>query len=96
MSELSIKINIANRVYPLTIKTEEEEGIRKSARMINERIRQYEQDYAVKDKQDLLAMCALEYGTSNDMALKQYGEADNLLSEVKMLNEQIKEVLSSQ
>lgn len=96
MSELSIKINIANRVYPLTVKTEEEEGIRKTAKMINDRIRQYEQDYAVKDKQDLLAMCALEYGTSNDMALKQFTDADDLLSEIRTLNEEIKDVLSSQ
>ena len=96
MSELSIKINIANRVYPLTVKMEEEEGIRKTARMINDRIREYEQDYAVKDKQDLLAMCALEYGTSNDNALKQFTEMDDLLTEVKSLNELAKEVLSSQ
>jgi len=96
MSDLSIKINIANRVYPLTVKTEEEEGIRKTAKMINERIKEYENDYAVKDKQDLLAMCALEYGTSNDMAVKQFTDADGLLSEVKSLNEKIKEVLSMQ
>lgn len=95
MSELSIKINIANRVYPLTVKTEEEEAIRKTAKMINERIREYEQDYAVKDKQDLLAMCALEYGTSGETALKQFTESEELLSEVKSLNSLIKEVLSA-
>ena len=92
---MSIKINIASRVYPLTIKSEEEEGIRKTAKMINERIKEYENDYAVKDKQDLLAMCALEYGTSNDMAVKQFTETDGLLSEVKTLNEQIQQVLSA-
>lgn len=31
MGELSIKIKIANRVYPLTVNAEEEEGIRKAA-----------------------------------------------------------------
>ena len=96
MSELSIKINIASRVYPLSVKTEEEEGIRKTARMINDRIKQYEQDYAVKDKQDLLAMCALEFGTSNNMALDQYTEQEELLAEVKSLNEQVSAVLSMQ
>lgn len=91
---MSIKINIANRVYPLTVKTEEEEAIRKTAKMINERIREYEQDYAVKDKQDLLAMCALEYGTSSETAHKQFTASEDLLSEVKSLNILIKEVLS--
>ena len=96
MGELSIKINIAGRVYPLSVRMEEEEGIRKTARMINERIKQYEQDYAVKDKQDLLAMCALEFGTSNNMALSQFGDEESMLAEVTSLNEEIEKVLSSQ
>ena len=93
MSELSIKLSIANRVYPLTIKRSEEEGIRKTAKMINEKIKEYESDYAVKDKQDLLAMCALEYGTKNDNALDNWSEAEVLLGKVKDLNNLIKEAL---
>lgn len=96
MSELSIKINIANRVYPLTVKSQEEEGIRKTAKMINDKIKLYEQDYAVKDKQDLLAMCALELGASDSLAKKQFSEAELLLSEVRSLNELVKEVLKKQ
>ena len=34
MANLSIKVSIANRVYPLTVKPEEEEGVRKAARLI--------------------------------------------------------------
>lgn len=47
----------------MRVKLEEEEGIRKAVNEINERIKQYEQNYAVKDKQDLLAMCALQFAT---------------------------------
>jgi len=61
--ELSIKVNIANRIYPMRVKLQEEEGIRKAVNEINERVKQYEQSYAVKDKQDLLAMCALQFAT---------------------------------
>jgi len=60
MSELSIKVNIANRVYPLTVLREEEEEVRKAAAYINERIKVLESGFAVKDKLDLLAMLALE------------------------------------
>lgn len=63
MKELSIKVTIANRVYPLSIKVSEEENIRKAAKMINEMVKDFELNYAVKDKQDLLAMCALQYAT---------------------------------
>ncbi|MEZ4722220.1 MAG: cell division protein ZapA [Flavobacteriales bacterium] len=60
MSELSIKVNIANRVYPLTVLREEEEEVRKAAAHINQRIKELESSFAVKDKLDLLAMLALE------------------------------------
>src|SRR5687768_6353270 len=63
MGELSIKVTIAGRVYPLTIRTEEEEGVRKAAKPIEENIQSYSQNYSVKDKQDLLAMCALQFAT---------------------------------
>lgn len=61
--ELSIKVNIANRVYPMKVKLSEEEAIRKAVNLINDRVKEYEQSYAVKDKQDLLAMCALQFAT---------------------------------
>ena len=64
MGEISIKINIADRVYPLKISTEEEEIVRRAAKMINDRIKEFQDNYAVKDKQDLLSMCVLHYATS--------------------------------
>ena len=60
MGKLKIKVSIAGRVYPLTIKREEEEEIRKAATKIEAIVKQFESNYAVKDKQDLLAMCALQ------------------------------------
>lgn len=65
MGELSIKVKIANRVYPLTVKAAEEEGIRKAAEKINHSINEFERLYAVKDKQDLLAMVALKIASKN-------------------------------
>ena len=71
--KLSIKVTIANRQYPLRIQRSEEEGIRKSAKMINERIKEYEQNYAVSDPQDLLAMCVLQF--ANEANLKGNSKA---------------------
>jgi len=65
MGELSIKIKIANRVYPLTVNAKEEEGIRRAAEKINHSINEFERLYAVKDKQDLLAMVALKISSHN-------------------------------
>lgn len=63
MSEFSIKVNIAGRPYPLTIEREEEENVRRAAKNINEYIQELQENYAVNDKQDLLAMAALQMST---------------------------------
>ncbi len=64
MSEkLKIKLSIANRVYPLTIDAKQEEGLRKAAKNIEAMIKQFEQSYSVRDKQDVLAMCALQFAS---------------------------------
>ena len=62
MSEkIKIKLTIADRVYPLTISADQEESLRSSAQKIQEMIKKLERDYAVRDKQDVLAMCSLQY-----------------------------------
>jgi cell division protein ZapA len=57
---ISIKVNIANRSYPLKVTTEQEEAMRNAVTLVNERLKEYETAYAVRDHQDLLAMCALQ------------------------------------
>ena len=63
MGELSIKVTIGDRSYLLTIQADEEEKIRKAAKLIEKNIKDLEQNYAVRDKQDLLAMTALQYAS---------------------------------
>ena len=64
MSEkLKIKISIADRVYPLTVEPSQEEGLRSASKKIDAMIKQFEQSYAVRDKQDVLAMCALQFAS---------------------------------
>ena len=64
MGEISIKITISDRIYPLNVNMEEEEIVRRAAKMINERIKDYQENYAVRDKQDLLSMSLLHYATA--------------------------------
>ena len=64
MDELTISVKIADRPYRMTVKAEEEEVIRKAARLINEKIREYANTYAFNDHQDLLSMVSLWFATS--------------------------------
>ena len=76
MGEISIKINIADRVYPLKVNMEEEEIIRRAAKLINDRIKEFQDNYAVRDKQDLLSMCVLHYATATLKAEKKVMNED--------------------
>ncbi|MFY7707796.1 MAG: cell division protein ZapA [Flavobacteriales bacterium] len=64
MNEISIKVNIAGRSYPLTISSEQEDAIRKAEQKIEASLETFQKNYAVKDKQDLLAMTALQVATA--------------------------------
>jgi len=55
-----IKLTIADRVYPLSVPEGEEAILREAAKSINAMVEHFEKNYAVKDKQDVLAMCALQ------------------------------------
>ncbi len=61
--KLKIKLSIADRVYPLTVEISQEEGLRSASKKIDLMIKQFEENYAVRDKQDVLAMCALQFAS---------------------------------
>ena len=67
MSELSdtftIRVNIADRYYPLKIKRSDEAKVRNAAKKINDTVFQYRKVYSDKDAQDFLAMAALQFAT---------------------------------
>jgi len=90
MDKLSIKLHIANRIYPMKIDRSSEEAIRNSVKKIESRLKFYEDNYEIKDKQDLLAMCLIEYASRlesfNDKKIIQdEGLTDKLVSIDEML-----------
>ncbi len=90
MAKLKVNIVIAGRTYPLSVNsTQEEEGMRKAAKNINQLISKFEQSYAVSDKQDVLAMCALQFASKAEIASLQTdeetGEALQKITELTQL-----------
>ena len=74
---LKIKVTIADRVYPMSILASQEASLRSSATKINATIKKLEENYAVRDKQDVLAMCALQYAAK----LEQNNENNSSLKD---------------
>ncbi|MFV8282817.1 cell division protein ZapA [Christiangramia marina] len=94
--KLKIKISIADRVYPLTIQPSQEEGLRKAAKKIEAMIKQFEQNYAVRDKQDVLAMCALQFAAQTEQKnIDKSSEMIEAEDKLKELNDLLQEHLSS-
>ena len=80
MSEFSISITVADRPYKLVVEKEQEELFRNAAKLIDKRIKEYSSNYAFKDKQDLLAMIALEYTVSYLQNEQETKESELLLN----------------
>lgn len=95
MSDLSISILVADRPYKLVIEKENEELFRTAAKLIEKRIKDYSGSYAYKDRQDLLAMVALEYTTSylqNERTNSESTQQVNM--KLSAINQALDEILS--
>lgn len=90
--KLSIRVNVADRYYPLKIDRNDEEKIRKAAKMINEKVLQYKQRYTDKDIQDFLAMAALQY-VIKVIECDSNQEASYIIEELNDLNNELDEFL---
>ena len=90
MDEFTITVQIAERPYRLKIVREEEEIVRQAVKEINEKIRGYSNTYAFNDKQDLLAMTALHFGT---LSIRLNEEKTNQESKVLKKLEALQELM---
>ena len=90
MDELSIKIKIADREYPMKVRPQDEERVRKAGKSINERLRNYRERFGIDDKQDLLSMvafdCLIEKMEAEE---KQYGADETILEKLNELNQRV-------
>ena len=97
-NDISIKVNIGDRVYPLRIQASEEEYVRKAAKLLNEKMGFFNSNFSVKDKIDGLAMAALEFAVdalnkSNENIQYQHQMPD--LSPVETELNDIEQILQS-
>jgi cell division protein ZapA len=55
-----IKIEIAERAYPLQVAPEEEAIVREASRLLNEQLSAHYERFRIEDRQDRLAMVAFD------------------------------------
>lgn len=93
--QLKIKLSIADRIYPLTINPSQEEGLRLATKKIEEMIKRFEKSYAVRDKQDVLAMCALQFAAQVEQkGIDKESDKEQVEGKLNALNQLLQEHLS--
>ena len=88
MDELSIKLKIADREYPMKVKRADEERVRTASKLINEKLKSYKEQFGIDDKQDLLAMVAFDC-LVDKMAVEETHQAidQTVFEKVSQLNQ---------
>jgi len=90
---LTIRVSIADRFYPMNIKLEKEEMVRKAAKQINDKILQIRMlDNSQRETIDYLAMVALNFAT-NFLELSEHKDIDVLAQEVDSVNQELEQFL---
>jgi cell division protein ZapA (FtsZ GTPase activity inhibitor) len=90
MSEVNIKVEIAGSVFPLKVNAEDEQNIKEAVDLINNKIVEFEKNYAIKDKKDVLGMVMLQLVSQ---LYKQASTAEKELSHLKLLFTDVEEML---
>ena len=92
--KLKLKLSIADRVYPLTVEMSQEEGLRSACKKIESMIKQFEENYAVRDKQDVLAMCALQFASQVEQKQQETSiDGTDTIERIKKLNDFVAQYL---
>jgi cell division protein ZapA len=93
MDELSIKIKIADREYPMKVKRTEEERMRLAGKLVNEKFKHYREKFGIDDKQDLLAMvafdCLVEKMADEE---NQKGIDQTVVEKIQQLNQLVSQI----
>lgn len=91
-----INVTIGGRNYPISVTSvEEEQGVRAAASKINKLVHNYESNYAVNDKQDVLAMCALQFASLIEVnKIMEKEENDAIYTKISKINSKLDSYLN--
>lgn len=98
MSNELIPVNllIADRTYRVKINPKDEEVVRKTAKIINDKIVEYKTYFAGKDMQDYIAMVLVWFATEQNAAISNEVNMDNVSSRLQTLEKMIDNALESE
>ncbi len=90
--KLSINIKIDGRNFPLTIDRKDEERYRLAAKMVNETIHKFRNEFGEIESQQIMSMTAFQIALNNT-ELQNRNDTSLFIDELKNLNDDISDFL---
>ncbi len=92
-SLIPVNITIADRSYRVKIAAKDEEAVRKTAAMINQKMVEFKNAYAGKDMQDYISMVLLWFTTEQQQTGHNLYELEDIQNQIDALSNSIEKAL---
>ena len=90
---IPVNITIADRTYRIKTGREDEETVRKTVKLINDKIIEFKTQFSGKDMQDYIAMVIIWYATQNANLENSTAMIDELSKQLAKMEDQISKAL---
>lgn len=91
---IPVNITIADRSYRVKVAPKDEEAVRKTAAIINQKMVEFKGAYAGKDMQDYISMVLLWFATEQQQSGKNLYELENVQNQIETLKNSIEKAIS--
>ena len=90
---IPVNITIADRSYRIKLAAKDEEGGRKTAALINQKMVEFKNAYAGKDMQDYISMVLLWFTTEQQQTGQNLYELEDIQNQIDALSSSIEKAL---
>ena len=91
---IPVNITIADRTYRVKVTPKDEEAVRKTAAIINQKMIEFLGAYAGKDMQDYISMVLLWFATEQQQSGQNLYELENVQNQIETLKNSIERAIS--
>ena len=91
---IPVNITIADRTYRVKVAPKDEEAVRKTAAIINQKMIEFKGAYAGKDMQDYISMVLLWFATEQQQSGQNLYELENVQNQIETLKNSIERAIS--
>jgi cell division protein ZapA len=90
---IPVNITIADRYYRIKLAAKDEEAVRKTAALINQKMVEFKNAYAGKDMQDYISMVLLWFTTEQQQTGQNLYELEDIQNQLDALTSSIEKAL---